>query len=237
MLHKLFHKESMVAEHASRLFRAAPYVMFGCMVLACAIIPSLSTDLPLSPAADAIALVGLFTIAAVYTFLMRSLAPLQRVVRFSRSLGEQVGLTLQQQGNSREVAELTDALNHASQTLQRQLVSIRDNEARVQSQLEHSGVAQIIEARDWLFTRLSQRDVLRKRVEAIPVAGALRFEVMSAGKAGKRVTLRSTRSRPGRPERRAGTPSTTVTATPRPTSSHTVVGTTPACSMARVRAP
>ena len=31
-------------------------------------------------------------------------------------------------------------------------------------------VAQIIEARDWLFTRLSQRDVLRKRVEAIPVA-------------------------------------------------------------------
>ncbi|MBK8696468.1 MAG: hypothetical protein IPN17_30430 [Deltaproteobacteria bacterium] len=28
-------------------------------------------------------------------------------------------------------------------------------------------VAQIIEARDWLFSRLGQRDVLRKRVEAI----------------------------------------------------------------------
>ena len=58
MLHKLFNKESMVADHASRLFRTAPYVVFGCMVLACAIIPTLSTDLPLAPAADAIALVG-----------------------------------------------------------------------------------------------------------------------------------------------------------------------------------
>ena len=34
-----------------------------------------------------------------------------------------------------------------------------------------------------------------KLVEAIPVAGALRFELMSAGRAGKRVALRSTRSR------------------------------------------
>ena len=41
-----------------------------------------------------------------------------------------------------------------------------------------------------------------KLVEAIPVAGALRFELMSAGKAGKRVALRSTRSRPGRDARR-----------------------------------
>ncbi|MDR3452947.1 MAG: NADH-quinone oxidoreductase subunit H [Rhodoferax sp.] len=65
MLHKLFNKESMVADHASRLFRVAPYVMFGCMVLACAIIPTLSTDLPLAPAADAIALVGLFALARV----------------------------------------------------------------------------------------------------------------------------------------------------------------------------
>ena len=35
-----------------------------------------------------------------------------------------------------------------------------------------------------------------KLVEAIPVAGALRFELVSAGRAGKRVGLRSTRSRP-----------------------------------------
>jgi formate hydrogenlyase subunit 4 len=69
MLHKLFNKESMVADHASRLFRIAPYVKFGCMVLACAIIPTLSTDLPLAPAADAIALVGLFALARVFISL------------------------------------------------------------------------------------------------------------------------------------------------------------------------
>jgi formate hydrogenlyase subunit 4 len=65
VLHKLFNKESVVAQNATPLFRAAPYVIFGCMALASAIVPSLSTDLPLSPAADAIALVGLFALARV----------------------------------------------------------------------------------------------------------------------------------------------------------------------------
>ena len=69
MLRKLFIKESVVAESASPLFRMAPYVAFGCMLLSCAIIPTLSTDLPLSPAADAIALVGLFAMARVFMAL------------------------------------------------------------------------------------------------------------------------------------------------------------------------
>ncbi|MCW2312127.1 respiratory chain complex I subunit 1 family protein [Rhodoferax antarcticus] len=69
MLHKLFNKESLVAEHASPLYRFAPYVVFGCMLLASAIIPTISTDLPLSPAADAIALVGLFALARVFLSL------------------------------------------------------------------------------------------------------------------------------------------------------------------------
>jgi formate hydrogenlyase subunit 4 len=68
-LHKLFHKDSVVAEHASPLFRSAPYIVFGCMALACGIVPTLSTDLPLSPAADAIALVGLFALARVFISL------------------------------------------------------------------------------------------------------------------------------------------------------------------------
>jgi formate hydrogenlyase subunit 4 len=63
MLHKLFNKESVLAEHASPVFRGAPYVVWAAMTLACAIVPTLSTDLPLSPAADAIALVGLFALA------------------------------------------------------------------------------------------------------------------------------------------------------------------------------
>lgn len=68
-LHKLFVKESVVADNASRLFRTAPYVVFGCMTLACGIIPTISTDLPLAPAADAIALVGLFALARVFISL------------------------------------------------------------------------------------------------------------------------------------------------------------------------
>ena len=69
VLHKLFHKDSVVAEHASPLFRAVPYIVFGCMALASGIVPTLSTDLPLAPAADAIALVGLFALARVFISL------------------------------------------------------------------------------------------------------------------------------------------------------------------------
>ena len=38
LLRKLFYKESVMAEAASSLFRAAPYVVFGCMVLALSLI-------------------------------------------------------------------------------------------------------------------------------------------------------------------------------------------------------
>jgi formate hydrogenlyase subunit 4 len=69
VLHKLFNKESIVAEHASQVFRATPYLVFGCMALASSIVPTLSTDLPLSQAADAIALVGLFALARVFISL------------------------------------------------------------------------------------------------------------------------------------------------------------------------
>jgi len=69
MLQKLFNKDVVLAHGASSLFRAAPFVVFGCMVLACAIIPSLSTDLPLAPAADALALVGVFGLARVFISL------------------------------------------------------------------------------------------------------------------------------------------------------------------------
>lgn len=69
MLHKLFHKDVVLAHNASSLFSAAPFVVFGCMVLAAAIIPSLSTDLPFAPAADALALVGVFGLARIFISL------------------------------------------------------------------------------------------------------------------------------------------------------------------------
>src|SRR6266571_8318459 len=57
-IRKLFHKDAVIAENASRLFRLAPYVVFGAMVTAAAVIPSIATRLPFTQAADAIALVG-----------------------------------------------------------------------------------------------------------------------------------------------------------------------------------
>jgi formate hydrogenlyase subunit 4 len=63
MLHKLFTKGAVVAHDATAVYRLAPYVVFSCMLLAAMIIPTLSTNLPLAPAADAIALVGLFALA------------------------------------------------------------------------------------------------------------------------------------------------------------------------------
>ena len=69
VLRKLFHKDAALATHASWLFRAAPYVVFSTMVVAAAIIPSVTTDLPLARVADAIALVGVFATGRVFISL------------------------------------------------------------------------------------------------------------------------------------------------------------------------
>jgi formate hydrogenlyase subunit 4 len=68
-IRKLFKKDAVLAENASALFRMAPYVVFGVMALAAAIIPSMGTRLPLEAAADAIALVGLLATARVFMSL------------------------------------------------------------------------------------------------------------------------------------------------------------------------
>src|SRR2546429_6538437 len=68
-IRKLFHKDAVVAENASAVFRLTPYVVFGAMALAAAIVTSLATDLPFASAADAIALVGLFALARVFIAL------------------------------------------------------------------------------------------------------------------------------------------------------------------------
>ena len=69
VLGKLFQKEVVLAHNASPLFRSAPYVVFGCLALAAAIVPTLGTDLPLNAAADAIALVGLLALARTFVAL------------------------------------------------------------------------------------------------------------------------------------------------------------------------
>ena len=69
MIRKLLRKDAVIATDASALFVFAPYVIFGSMVTAAAIIPALALDLPFARAADAIALVGLFATARVFVAL------------------------------------------------------------------------------------------------------------------------------------------------------------------------
>jgi len=68
-LAKLFHKDAVLANNASPLFRAVPYILFACMWLAAALVPVVAIDLPLSPAVDVIALVGIFALARVFISL------------------------------------------------------------------------------------------------------------------------------------------------------------------------
>ncbi len=69
VLSKLFHKDAVIAWNASPIFRASPYIQFGCMVLAASIVPVTQTNLAFSPAADVIALVGLFALARMFSAL------------------------------------------------------------------------------------------------------------------------------------------------------------------------
>jgi formate hydrogenlyase subunit 4 len=69
VLHKLFRKDAVMAHNASWLFRITPYIVFGCMWLAAAIIPIIAVDLPFSRAADVIALVGVFALARMFIAL------------------------------------------------------------------------------------------------------------------------------------------------------------------------
>lgn len=68
-LRKLFMKDIMLAENASWIFRLAPYVVFSSVLMAGAVIPVVSADLPLSASADIIALVALFAIGRFFLAL------------------------------------------------------------------------------------------------------------------------------------------------------------------------
>ena len=62
-LAKLLRKEVVLAENASWIFRAAPYIIFSTTWVAAALVPTFATGLALSPAADLIAIVALLASA------------------------------------------------------------------------------------------------------------------------------------------------------------------------------
>jgi formate hydrogenlyase subunit 4 len=56
---KLLHKEVVLAENASWVFRVAPYIIFATTWVAAALVPTFATGLAISPAGDLIAIVAL----------------------------------------------------------------------------------------------------------------------------------------------------------------------------------
>jgi len=68
-LSKLFGKEMVLAENASWIFRAAPYIVFTSTVLAASVVPVIVVDSPFSWTADVIALAGFLAIGAFFTAL------------------------------------------------------------------------------------------------------------------------------------------------------------------------
>ncbi len=68
-LFKLFGKQPVIAQHASWLFDAAPYVVFAATVLAATIVPLIAVHLPASAMADVIVLVGFFALARFFLVL------------------------------------------------------------------------------------------------------------------------------------------------------------------------
>src|SRR5438552_12585915 len=68
-LARLLRKDAVLADNASWLFRTTPYLVFTAIWLAASLVPTLTTDLLLSPTADLIALVALLGSARFFTAL------------------------------------------------------------------------------------------------------------------------------------------------------------------------
>ncbi len=84
---RLTSKTVLLADNASPLFRGAPYIVCGCIVLAASVVPLLILNQPINAMADAIVLVGLFALARFFMALA----------------GLDVGTTFGGMGSSREM--------------------------------------------------------------------------------------------------------------------------------------
>src|SRR5450759_4348058 len=68
-LSKLVGKKMVLAHNVSWLFRATPYIVFGAMLLAAAVVPFVVVQVPTAAIADVIVLVGFFALARFFTAL------------------------------------------------------------------------------------------------------------------------------------------------------------------------
>jgi formate hydrogenlyase subunit 4 len=68
-LARMFRKEAVLADNASWLFRAAPYLVFALTLVAAALVPTVATERPFAVAADLIAIIALLASARFFLAL------------------------------------------------------------------------------------------------------------------------------------------------------------------------
>lgn len=68
-LAKLLRKHTTLAENASWLFRATPYIVFGATLVTAAVVPLIALPLPTAAVADVIVLAGFLALARFFTAL------------------------------------------------------------------------------------------------------------------------------------------------------------------------
>ena len=68
-LAKLFRKDLVIAQRASWVFRATPYIVFGTTLLIVSVVPLVALDLPTAAIADVIVLAGLLGLARFFLAL------------------------------------------------------------------------------------------------------------------------------------------------------------------------
>lgn len=68
-LKKLFSKESIIAESASKIFLLTPYIIFSIVILISAIIPVFTIQTPFSSIGDVIVIIGLFSLMRFFLTL------------------------------------------------------------------------------------------------------------------------------------------------------------------------
>jgi formate hydrogenlyase subunit 4 len=66
---RMFRKETVLAENASWLFRAIPYLVFALTLVAAALVPTIATERPFAIAADLIAIIALLASARFFLAL------------------------------------------------------------------------------------------------------------------------------------------------------------------------
>jgi formate hydrogenlyase subunit 4 len=150
-LAKLLRKKLVLAENASWLFRATPYVVFGAVLIAAAAIPLVAVHLPTGAIADVIVIVGFFALARFFTALA----------------GLDIGTAFGGMGSSREM--MVSALAEPAMLMAVFTVSMTANSTNLSTAIDHVIEAGLVLRPSFLFALAALAMVAVAETGRIPV--------------------------------------------------------------------